>query len=162
MSYYTYSDTIFQILIPLVETLCAQVGSTFNDLQETFKGSSGITDDSTAPESTLISLLNGLEHVLARGHDRLLQDETKTPQAKSPEQPQGFFGNMVSGVFASETPQARSATANNRLTVLLSFQDAVRICFLIWSWGGKSGSTQDADSAASRQCRWTHWPIRST
>lgn len=144
-----YSDTIFQILIPLVETLCAQVGSTFNDLQETFKGSSGITDDSTAPESTLISLLNGLEHVLARGHDRLLQDETKTPQAKSPEQPQGFFGNMVSGVFASETPQARSATANNRLTVLLSFQDAVRICFLIWSWGGKSGSTQDADSAAS-------------
>ncbi|KAH6709570.1 Dopey, N-terminal-domain-containing protein [Leptodontidium sp. MPI-SDFR-AT-0119] len=144
-----YSDTIFQILIPLVETLCAQVGSTFNDLQETFKESTTIANDSTAPESTLISLLNGLEHVLARGHDRLLQDEMKTPQAKSPEQPQGFFGNMVSGVFASETPQARSATANNRLTVLLSFQDAVRICFVIWSWGGKSGSTQDADSAAS-------------
>ncbi|KAL2064802.1 hypothetical protein VTL71DRAFT_3942 [Oculimacula yallundae] len=144
-----YSDSIFQILIPLVETLCAQVGSTFNGLQDTFKESAAVIDDSTAPESTLISLLNGLEHVLARGHDKLLQDEMKTPQAKGPEQPQGFFGNMVSGVFASETPQTRSATANNRLTVLLSFQDAVRICFLIWSWGGKGGSMQDADSAAS-------------
>ncbi|CZS94623.1 probable regulator of reproduction DopA [Rhynchosporium agropyri] len=146
-----YSDSIFQILIPLVETLCAQVGSAFGDLQGIFKDSAAAADveDSTAPESTLISLLNGLEHVLARGHDRLLQEEMKTPQAKSPEQPQGFFGNMVSGVFASETPQSRSATANNRLTVLLSFQDAVRICFVIWSWGGKSGSKQDTASAAS-------------
>lgn len=93
--------------------------------------------------------MNGLEHVLARGHDRLLQDELKAPVMKSPEQAQGFFGNMVSNVFTSETPQTRSATANNRLTVLLSFQDAVRICFLIWSWGGRDGTLQDGDSAAS-------------
>ena len=59
--------------------------------------------------------------MLARGHDRLLQDELRAPVVKSPEQGQGFFGNMVSNVFTTETPQARSATANNRLTVLLSF-----------------------------------------
>lgn len=144
-----YSDSIFQILIPLVETFCSQIGSTFRDLQKTFKDSVAIGEGSAAPESTLISLLNGLEHVLARGHDRLLLDELKSPVTKSPELPQGFFGNMVSGVFSSETPQARSVTANNRLTVLLSFQDAVRICFLIWSWGGNDGSFQDAESAAS-------------
>jgi hypothetical protein len=144
-----YSDTIFQILIPLVETFCSQIGSAFGDLQKTFKDSVPVGEGSTAPESTLISLLNGLEHILARGHDRLLLDELKSPIAKSPELPQGFFGNMVSGVFSSETPQARSATANNRLTVLLSFQDAVRICFLIWSWGGNDGSFQDTESAAS-------------
>ncbi|CAL3964088.1 unnamed protein product [Diplocarpon coronariae] len=144
-----YSETIFQIIIPLVEIFCSQVGSTFNSLQETFKEKSTICGDSPAPESTLISLLNGLEHVLARGHDRLLLDEMKTPQNKTPEQPQGFFGNMVSGVFTSETPQARSASANNRLTILLSFQDAVRISFVIWSWDGKNEATQDAESAAS-------------
>jgi hypothetical protein len=145
-----YSDTIFQILIPLVETFCTEIGSTFNNLQMTFKDSETNVDDSAAPESTLISLLNGLEHVLARGHDRLLQDEMKAPVVKSPDQqPQGFFGTMVSGVFASETPQARGITANNRLTVLLSFQDAVRICFTIWSWGGKDGYVQDIESAAS-------------
>ncbi len=144
-----YSDTIFQILIPLVETFCSQIASTFSDLQKTFKDSVPVGEGSTAPESTLISLLNGLEHILASGHDRLLSDELKSPVAKSPELPQGFFGNIVSGVFSSETPQARSTTANNRLTVLLSFQDAVRMCFLIWSWGGKDGTFQDNESAAS-------------
>ncbi|TVY54541.1 Protein dopey [Lachnellula cervina] len=144
-----YSETIFQILIPLVETLCSQVGHTFEDLQVTFKEPGLHAQGTTAPETTLISLLNGLEHVLARGHDRLLQDELRAPVFKSPEQGQGFFGNMVSNVFTSEAPQARSATANNRLTVLLSFQDAVRICFLIWTWGGHDGSLQDADSSAS-------------
>jgi hypothetical protein len=144
-----YSDTIFQILIPLVETLCSEVGQTFSNLQTTFKDPGAATEGLAAPESTLISLLNGLEHVLAKGHDRLLHDEVRMPVVKVPDQPQGFFGNMVSGVFASETPQARSVTANNRLTVLLSFQDAVRICFTIWSWGGREGSAQDVESAAS-------------
>ncbi|CAD6445829.1 e8679990-bd5e-40c7-a6c3-f2e7f1fc801a [Sclerotinia trifoliorum] len=143
-----YSETIFQILIPLVGTLCAQIELTFTNLQTTFKEPGMASEGFAAPESTLISLLNGLEFVLAKGHDRLLKDETKAPIAKSPDQPQGFFGNMVSGVFNSETPQARSITANNRLTVLLSFQDAVRICFLIWSWGGQDGA-QDSESTAS-------------
>lgn len=144
-----YTESIFQILIPVVGTLCAEIGSTFDDLQNTFQQSAPASETSTAPEPTLISLLNGLEHVLARGHDRLLQDEQKTPLVKSPDQPQGFFGNMVSGVFASETPQTRSVNANNRLTVLLSFQDAVRICFTIWSWGGNKATSQDPESAAS-------------
>ncbi|KUJ22268.1 uncharacterized protein LY89DRAFT_606658 [Mollisia scopiformis] len=144
-----YSDTIFQILIPLVETFCSQIGSTFNDLKRTFGEAGTIAQGSTAPESTLISLLNGLEHVLASGHARLLQDEAKAPVVKSPDQPQGFFGNMVSNVFTSDTPQSRSATANNRLTVLLTFQDAVRICFLIWSWGNSEDTSQDTESAAS-------------
>jgi len=146
-----YSDAIFQILIPLVETFCGQIENTFRSLQGTFQNAKGALDSSTAPESTLISLLNGLEQVLARGHERLLKDEAKTPAIKSPDQPQGFFGNMVSGVFSSDAPQARSQTANNRLTVLLSFQDAVRICFMIWSWGGRGleGSNHDVESAAS-------------
>ncbi|KAH8676625.1 Dopey, N-terminal-domain-containing protein [Tricladium varicosporioides] len=144
-----YSDAIFQIIIPLVETLCAQVEQTFKSLQTTFKEAELPHSGTMAPETTLISLLNALEHVLARGHDRLINDEQKAPVVKSPDQPQGFFGNMVSNVFTSEAPQARSATANNRLTVLLSFQDAVRICFLIWSWGGQDGTYQDSDSSAS-------------
>lgn len=144
-----YSDGIFQILIPLVETFCGQIERTFRSLQATFKESGPEAVRPVAPESTLISLLNGLENVLARGHDHLIHDELKIPAMKHPDQAQGFFGNMVSNVFTSEAPQARSASANNRLTVLLSFQDAVRICFLIWSWGGADGARQDADSAAS-------------
>ncbi|KFZ07429.1 hypothetical protein V501_06466 [Pseudogymnoascus sp. VKM F-4519 (FW-2642)] len=146
-----YSDTIFQVLIPLVETFCSQISQTFESLRKTFQGYDGSIKANSAPEATLISFLNGLELVLARGHERLLKDEARAPTAKSPDQPQGFFGNMVSGVFATETHHSRTQTANSRLTVLLSFQDAVRICFKIWSWGGRGRDdfSPDADSMAS-------------
>ncbi|KAI1490384.1 Dopey, N-terminal-domain-containing protein [Biscogniauxia mediterranea] len=145
-----YSNSIFQVLIPLVETLCAEIGSTFTNLQKTFKENGKPSADIGAPETTLISLLNALEQVLAKAHDQLLAEEARAQVVKSPDQPQGFFGNMVSGVFNSEAPQSRSATANDRLTVLLAFQDAVRMCFRIWSWGqGGEAGNQDIESAAS-------------
>ncbi|KAK6948165.1 hypothetical protein Daesc_009929 [Daldinia eschscholtzii] len=145
-----YSDSIFQVLIPLVETLCSQVSSTFSNLQETFKQNGQPPEKINAPETTLISLLNALEQVLAKAHDQLVAAEARLQAIKSPDQPQGFFGNMVSGVFNSDAPQSRSATANDRLTVLLAFQDAVRMCFKIWSWGqGSEASSLDIDSASS-------------
>jgi protein dopey len=146
-----YADTVFQVLIPLVETLCKQVSSTFEGLQNTFKNKSyQAGNEWNAPETTLISLLNALEQVLARGHERLLVEEARAQVVKSPDQQQSFFGTMVSGVFATEAQQSRSATANDRLTVHLAFQDAVRICFTIWSWGqGLDGRSQDPASASS-------------
>lgn len=144
-----YDEDIFQILIPLVETLCTQISDTFSSLQNIFRKNIQDSVKMYAPESTLISLLNGLENVLERGHELLLQNESKTPNVKSPDQPQGFFGNIVSGVFASEIPQSRSTTANHRLTVLLTFQDAVKICYVIWTWGGDEFSAQDSNSTSS-------------
>ncbi|OBR15669.1 Cellular morphogenesis regulator [Colletotrichum higginsianum IMI 349063] len=146
-----YSDTIFQVLIPLVETLCRQVSNTFNDLQSIFRDNGSSRKDAwNAPESTLISLLNALEQVLARAHERLLAEEARTQVVKGPDQHPGFFGNMVSGVFNSDAPQTRSATANDRLTVHLAFADAVRICFTIWSWGqGSDANAQDMTSISS-------------
>ncbi|KAG5921892.1 hypothetical protein E4U53_003751 [Claviceps sorghi] len=146
-----YSSSIFQIVIPLVETLCKHIGSTFAVLRVTFashgsaEGLSGNT-----PESTLIYLLNGLEQLLALAHDQLLAAESQAQLTKGPEQPHSLFGSMVSGVFQSEGPQSRSATANDRLTVHLAFQDAMRICYKIWSWGqGQESRKQDPVSSAS-------------
>lgn len=146
-----YSSSIFQVVIPLVETLCQQVDMTFSNLLETFQTNmSGSTPKVDSPESTLIYLLNGLEQVLARAHDQILIDEAKIQMMKSPDQPQSLFGSMVSGVFQSDSPQGRSATANDRLTVHLAIQDAVRICYKIWSWGeGDDASNIDTASSAS-------------
>ncbi|KAF2086304.1 hypothetical protein K490DRAFT_66856 [Saccharata proteae CBS 121410] len=144
-----FADAIFQNLLPLVECLCKQIQATFGQLKQTFNSPAG--KDSIAPEPTLVALMNGLEQILATAHDRLMLQEIKFTATKSPEQPQGFFGNMVSGVFASEPNQTRAATANSRLTVLLCFQDTVRICFDIWTWGGhrSEGKHQDHTSLAS-------------
>lgn len=145
-----YTNTIFQVLIPLVETLCGQIGRTFGDLQSMFNQGGSPSTNTSAPESTLISLLNALEQVLAKAHDQLLVEESRAPIVKNPDHPQGFFGNMVSGVFNSDAPQSRSASANDRLTVLLAFQDAVRMCFKIWSWGqGGEASRLDPESSSS-------------
>ncbi|KAF2679095.1 cellular morphogenesis regulator dopa [Lentithecium fluviatile CBS 122367] len=144
-----FADTIFQNLLPLVECFCKQITMTFEQLKAIFVSTTVAADIS--PETTLISLINGLEQILARAHDRLMLQETKSAVNKSPEQPQGFFGNMVSGVFSSDTNQTRTPTANSRLTVLLCFQDTVRICFAVWSWGGygSNDGRQDATSASS-------------
>uniref|UniRef100_A0A0D2XCU6 Uncharacterized protein n=1 Tax=Fusarium oxysporum (strain Fo5176) TaxID=660025 RepID=A0A0D2XCU6_FUSOF len=146
-----YSDSIFQVLIPLVETLCREIGTTFTNLQETFSSNAlSPGSEKSSPESTLIFLLNGLEQVLARAHQQLLSEEARTQVAKSPDQPQSLFGSMVSNVWQSDAPQSRSATANDRLTVHLAFQDAVRICYKIWTWGqGNDSSKQDQGSFGS-------------
>lgn len=142
-----YVDSIFQLLIPLVGTLCSQVTETFELLSTTFQGQ----DDSmsSTPEATLIALINGLEQVLARSHERLRMDESKVQNVKSPDQPQGFFSNITPSFLTADAPQTRSQTANNRLTVLLSIQNAVRISYRIWSWGTGQGALQDPESSAS-------------
>lgn len=144
-----YADSLFQVLIPLVECFCINIRRVFENLQLTFRLSS--TGPSSDPEPVLILLLNGLEQMLARAHERLITEEVKNVAVKSPEQPQGFFGNMVSGVFASETSRSRNELANRRLTVLLCFKDTVSICYDIWSWGGhgSDGTNQDPASLAS-------------
>ncbi|KAI9691384.1 MAG: hypothetical protein M1820_009687 [Bogoriella megaspora] len=144
-----YENTIFQNMIPLVECFCKQISTVFGELKVVF-AESHVTSQ-TSPESTLISLLNGLEQVLARAHERLVAEEAKNVGSKSPAQPQGFFGNMVTGILSPEVTENRSPSANNRLAVLLSFQDTVRISFSIWSWAGYShdNDQQDASSVAT-------------
>ena len=146
-----YSSNAFQILMPLVDTLSRSVESVFQDLQAEFAGKPRELDGAGEPITILNALLNGLEQVLARGHDQLLQDEGHSVAIKSPEQVQGFFGNMVSGVFSSEVQKFRPTTANNRLTVLLCFKDAVRVSFNMWSWGdgGLGSSLWDSATFAS-------------
>ncbi|OJD27400.1 hypothetical protein ACJ73_01213 [Blastomyces percursus] len=146
-----YSGAIFQILLTLVECLCQRITASYNELQLVFKQTNGSLGERS--EHVTIALLEGLENCIAVAHERLLLEEESVSPMKSPDQPQGFFGNMVSSVFASEGSQARSATANDRLTVLLCFQDTVRLCFSIWSWGNirRHSDSQDPESISSFQ-----------
>src|SRR5206468_9287330 len=82
------SETIFQILIPLVECLCSQIDQTFNDLKRLFEDL-GEPETEISPESTMVSLLNALEQILATAHDRLIMDEMKSAAVKSTEHTKG-------------------------------------------------------------------------
>ncbi|KAJ5164224.1 Dopey N-terminal [Penicillium coprophilum] len=146
-----YSGSIFQILLMLVECFCREIRASYDRLQLSFQQTEDWPQDRS--EHVTIALLSGLETCIANAHERLIVEESNVPAVKSPDQAQGFFGNMVSGVFNSEGGQNRPNTANDRLTVLLCFQDAVRLCFSIWAWGAgdHSGSPPDCESLASFQ-----------
>jgi len=146
-----YSGSIFQILLMLVECFCREIKASFERLQLAFQQTEDWPQDRS--EHVTISLLTGLETCIAHAHERLIVEEANVPAAKSPDQPQGFFGNMVSGVFNSDGNQGRSNAANDRLTVLLCFQDAARLCFSIWAWGAgdRTGSLPDSECMASFQ-----------
>ncbi|RMJ21195.1 cellular morphogenesis regulator DopA [Aspergillus sp. HF37] len=146
-----YSGTIFQILLVLVECFCREIRHSYANLQLAFRQTENWPEDRS--EHVTIALLAGLETCIATAHERLLIEEVNTPAVKNTDQPHGFFGNMVSGVFTSDVNQGRPSSANDRLTVLLCFQDAVRLCFSIWSWdaGDRKDLPQDTESLASFQ-----------
>lgn len=156
-----YNSLIFQILMPLVERFVETVGLVFEDLRVNFRQENVQITAAIVPVNTMIELLNGTEQILARAHERLIEDESSQNSAKSPEQVQGFFGNMVSGVFASEGLKTRSTTANNRLTVILCFKDVVKLCLRIWSWGGDLAETSLYEAALSGSFNHTSLRLRN-
>ncbi|KAL8698712.1 MAG: hypothetical protein Q9224_001725, partial [Gallowayella concinna] len=144
-----YNSVIFQILMPLVERFAKTVGLLFDDLRSSFLQKHIQNTSALAPINTMIELLNGTEQLLIHAHNRLMEDESTQNSTKTPEQVQGFFGNMVSGVFASEGHKSRSTTANNRLTVVLCFKDTVKLCLRIWSWGADSSESSSHNPVLS-------------
>ena len=155
-----FAEFIFQHMIPLVECFCSQIKFVLSQLQSTFTGQS--LESTVSPESTLIGLLNGLEQILAKAHERLVTEEVKVVHPKSPDLPQGFFGSVVQGVFSGDVQQlSRSATANSRLTVLLCFQDTVRTCFSVWCWGLYGPEVHRQDSASSATFSYTSLRMRN-
>ncbi|KAF3902520.1 hypothetical protein ABW21_db0204640 [Orbilia brochopaga] len=140
------SPVIFQILLPLVECMCKQIRQTFELLKNQFQ-EPGVPINT--PETTLVAILNGLEHLIAAAHDQIMVAEVRSAIPKTPHENTGFFGNMVSNVFTNETAIVKNVKANNRLTVLLCFQDTVRICFSIWSWGDVSSRFTSVDSCSA-------------
>ena len=144
-----WSDAIFQVILEIVEHFIRRIQSEFLQLQAAF------TNDDPAKafcsDAPLLHLLNGLEFCIASAHDRLTQDEQYVSTAKSPELAQGFFQNMVSNAAGVETNQLRNAIANNRLTIVLCFQDITKTIFDIWSWDRPLSADQEQfdDTAAS-------------
>lgn len=146
-----FGEMLLTNLIPLVDTFCGQLRQTFDEL-------TAIADTSTdsrafSPDSTILKLLEGLNMLLAEAHDRVSEEEDVQPHRKPTESPQSVLGSMASNAFKSQAnpPPSRTAKANSRLTVILAFQDAIRICVKIWMWsaGGPENDISDRFNAAT-------------
>ena len=131
-----FDDSIIQLLIPLVECLCVLATKSFKTIKGSFNEERQVTDGMNGSSQLFIFYMNGLDKLLVNVHSRQQDDDSrKNSIAKPPNSPEpGFFGNVISGVFSVESPLARSAAANNRLTVLLCFQDVIKVCLQVWLW----------------------------
>ena len=154
-----YAHSLFQNLIPIVDTFCKSIRTTFHEIEESFTVSAKA--DSVVSETSLLALLNGLEHILAIAHDRLALEESSNATTKTPEPAQSFFGNAVSAVFASESMKGRPSAANSKLTVILCFQDAVKISFSIWAWAAYGNEADAFDSASAGSFSYSSSRLRS-
>ncbi|ODV89966.1 hypothetical protein CANCADRAFT_1697 [Tortispora caseinolytica NRRL Y-17796] len=122
-------ENIFQILIPLEECFCHSI----NDLLPLLDAAFHEKVETLTSEDVMISLLSGLEKMLTLSYNALSDGGKYKRDTKSANEP-GFFGNVISGVFSIESPTSRNSSINNRLTVLLSFQDVIKSCFSVWKW----------------------------
>ncbi|KAL9034438.1 MAG: hypothetical protein Q9214_007041, partial [Letrouitia sp. 1 TL-2023] len=145
----------------MVECFSRTIRRVFRTLQSDFENVNSSDSRPCEPVAIIVTLLNGFEQVLARAHDRLIQTETSTEAMRTPEQVQGFFGNMVSGVFTPESSKSRPPTANNRFTVLLCFKDAVKVCYEIWSWGDTTSTSSFRNLASQGSFNHTSLRIRN-
>lgn len=135
-----FGDMLLTNLIPLVDTFCNQVQQSFDDIAVMSDRSSD--SHAFSPDNTILKLLEGLNMLLAEAHDRV-SEEDLDPQRKASEASQSVLGAMASSAFKSQsTPPSRTAKANSRLTVIIAFQDAIKICVKIWLW---STSGQDVE-----------------
>ncbi|KAL8690359.1 MAG: hypothetical protein Q9218_004182 [Villophora microphyllina] len=143
-----YSSNLYQILLPLVDRFVKSIELLFTNLKSSFEHQDTRITAALEPVTTIIELLGGLEQTLAGAHDRLMEEQLAQSNTKTPEPTQGFFGNMVSGVFPSDAHASRSTTANNRLTVILCFKDAVKLCLRLWSWDAETSWRNPAMSGS--------------
>lgn len=137
----------FSTLMKIVECFCKQIEVCFDGVRVQYQRQSPVGNNFEFP---LFHLLNGLDFVLAQAHEQLLSEEETSSTTKSPEPQQGFFGSLVSGTTTSEAKPVLRNRNNNRLTVILCFQDALRICFQLWSWQSLD-TTESSDTVASFQ-----------
>lgn len=143
-----FGDYILQVLMPLVECLCAQTNKSFNLIKESAPNMSF---------SVYFSYMKALEKLLAAAHRRVSSEDSKSNLTK-PAQEAGFFGQVMSGIFSVESPMARSAAANNRLTVLLCFQDALKGCYNVWAYIEESQAK--TDSQLNHNSRLLFWTLK--
>ena len=150
-----------QTLMPLVDCFIRTAEVVFQRLKGQFHDGVPEVDGCEEPVSVINSLLHGLEQVLAAVHDRMTQHAGHTSVITNPEHNQGFFGNMVSGVFSPEAQKSWSATANNRLIVLLCFKDAVRVSFAMWLWGDQGSKSTSRDSSLAASLTYTSLRLKN-
>lgn len=140
-SLYMFNESIFSVILTINDALIDKVLDFFSQLQE-FRNE----DENTDLDACLSILLAGIEDFLSICHSFLVTSNLRAPTQTTGAE-NGFLGNMIQGVFQIESPAVRTEEQNRLYSILISFRDASRAAFKIWSW---------ADSKPSPDVKFVH------
>ncbi|GIZ38144.1 hypothetical protein CKM354_000156700 [Cercospora kikuchii] len=154
-----FEDAIFTNLLPLVETFCKELTAAHEQLASLARETHSTS--AIAPEIAIISLLDGLEMILDRAYECLINDTSTEQTPKEAEPRSNFFSSVATGVFKSEGPPSRTATANSRLTVILVLHDAIRVALKMWLWASNVTSPTEHDTISAGTTAYNAFKVRN-
>lgn len=143
-SLYMFNESIFSVILTINDALINKAMTYFDDINK-FRNENENTD----LEACLIILLSGLEDFLPICHSFLVTSSTRAP-VQSTNGENGFLGNMIQGVFQIESPEVRTEEQNRLYSILISFRDASRAAFKIWSWADSKPSASNTKFSSTR------------
>ncbi|ODV59967.1 Dop1p ASCRUDRAFT_21626, partial [Ascoidea rubescens DSM 1968] len=139
-----FGESIIQAITPLTECICTKINDFFSLIRNSFDNNYNANDVTIDKEKnskmtfeigqSIALLMNALDDVLSYCHIYISSSEAKITSAKTNSNDPGFFGSVMSGVFAVETPMARTAEENKKLIILYCIQETAKVCLDIWSW----------------------------
>lgn len=148
-SLYLFSNSVFSVILTLNDAVINKIEYYFKKLSN-FEQFTSLED----VESSFDILTSGLEDLLSISHSYLLTSRFKSSNEKANAGvvgENGFFGNVIQGVFQIESPAIRTTEQNKLYSILLSFQDAVKVAFSIWKWAdGKPQRPKDSVPTSER------------
>ncbi|KAK6459880.1 Dopey, N-terminal-domain-containing protein [Scheffersomyces coipomensis] len=147
-SLHLFHDSVFSVLLSLNDAIIKKVEGYFKRISQFEE--IGILEDI---ESSINILVSGLEDFLSISHSFLVRSALGASQERTTltTSDSGFLNTVIQGVFSIESPALRTTAYNRRYSVILSFQDATKICFQIWSWSdSKPRSPKDSFKLAER------------
>lgn len=128
-SLYLFNDSIFSVLSFLNSALLERIDQHFSKL---VKGQD--IEHLVDLEASINELIGGVEDLLSISHSYLLTSRIRNKGASASGNGESFLGNVIQGVFLIESPAIRTTEQNRLYSVLIAFQDAVKIGFKIWDW----------------------------
>ncbi|KAK6457945.1 Dopey, N-terminal-domain-containing protein [Scheffersomyces xylosifermentans] len=130
-SLYLFNESVFSVLLTLNDALIKKIEYYFTRLTsfEPF-------GDSEDMELSTNILITGLEDLLSISHSFLVTSNLRASADKTNQGAvdSGFLNTVIQGVFQIESPAIRTSEQNKLYSILLSFQDSVKIAFRIWNW----------------------------
>ena len=100
----------------------------------------------TLPLDRLSMLCHAIKEILIKAHGIASVERSAVVNKDKSSGDGTFLDNVMSGVFTVETPESRSSSANDRFTVVLCLQDAMRAMYTVWDLACNLESTRDGIS----------------